>query len=492
MSGLHFDMIHDPFKLGILGLLIVLVINFIKAYHERSKVTPPSDSWLIFSSKSSYPQQLKHIPTLGPDGLLTSYITVYKHFLNAADLIQEGYRKYPNGVFKIPTINGWWVVLNSTNHLNDIRKATDEQFSNAEALDEILSTYYTVHPNLSKNPYHIDVIRFPLTRNIGAGFGEVHDELKAAFADKIPSTVDWVEFKAYNTMLDIIVRVANRFFVGLPLCRNPDYCDLNIKFTLNVGINSLIINIFPLYLHPIVGYIFSGRRSALKRMMKHLKPIIEARFRMREQYGNDWFDKPTFTSALFELAAHPEYVEPLRQEIERIVAREGWTKAGMGQMKLLDSFLKESARLNGLSSLGDTRKAVKDYTFSDGTFVPAGTWVNAAIWTISRDETYFPGGTEFRPFRFAELRDRDDGKENTKHQFTNPEEGMSAFGVGRHACPGRFFASTEIKALLAHVLLNYDVKLPDNSKQVPPLFKFSFTIGANRDAKVLFRKRRVD
>jgi len=122
-------------------------------------------------------------------------------------------------------------------------------------------------------------------------------------------------------MLDIIVRVANRFFVGLPLCtfvycssltfcniahrsplfifvilgRNPDYCDLNIKFTLNVGINSLIINIFPLYLHPIIGYIFSGRRSALRRMMKHLKPIVEARFRMREQYGNDWFDKPVGT-----------------------------------------------------------------------------------------------------------------------------------------------------------------------------------------------------
>jgi len=98
--------------------------------------------------------------------------------------------QYPNGVFKIPTINGWWVVLNSTNHLSDIRKPTDEQFSNAEALDEILSTYYTVHPNLSKNPYHIDVIRFPLTRNIGAGFGEVHDELQTAFADKIPSSSD--------------------------------------------------------------------------------------------------------------------------------------------------------------------------------------------------------------------------------------------------------------------------------------------------------------
>jgi len=58
----------------------------------------------------------------------------------------------------------------------------------------------------------------------------------------------------------------------------------------------------------------------------------------------------TFTSALYQLAAHPEYAEPLRKEVESVIEKEGWTKIAMVQMRLLDSFLKESARLNGTNA----------------------------------------------------------------------------------------------------------------------------------------------
>ncbi|KAK1499410.1 ent-kaurene oxidase [Colletotrichum cuscutae] len=36
-----------------------------------------------------------------------------------------------------------------------------------------------------------------------------------------------------------------------------------------------------------------------------------------------------------------------------------------------------------------------------------------------------------------------------------------AFGFGRHACPGRFFAATEIKMLIARLLLEYDIRMPE-------------------------------
>ena len=39
---------------------------------------------------------------------------------------------------------------------------------------------------------------------------------------------------------------------------------------------------------------------------------------------------------------------PLREEIEPIVATHGWTKAAMGKMWKLDSFLRESQRYNGI------------------------------------------------------------------------------------------------------------------------------------------------
>jgi len=35
------------------------------------------------------------------------------------------------------------------------------------------------------------------------------------------------------------------------------------------------------------------------------------------------------------------------------------------------------------------------------------------------------------------------------------------FGYGRHACPGRFFAANEIKLILARLLLDYDMSMPE-------------------------------
>jgi cytochrome P450 len=53
--------------------------------------------------------------------------------------------------------------------------------------------------------------------------------------------------------------------------------------------------------------------------------------------------------AFYYLAAFPEYMKPLREEIEEIIQREGWTKAGIDQMSKLDSFIKESQRLHPAS-----------------------------------------------------------------------------------------------------------------------------------------------
>ena len=38
-------------------------------------------------------------------------------------------------------------------------------------------------------------------------------------------------------------------------------------------------------------------------------------------------------------------------------------------------------------------------------------------------------------------------------------ESFLPFGHGRHSCPGRFFASQEMKLMLAHIVMNYDVKI---------------------------------
>jgi len=54
--------------------------------------------------------------------------------------------------------------------------------------------------------------------------------------------------------------------------------------------------------------------------------------------------------------------------------------------------------------------------------------------------------------------------------------------------PGRFFAANELKSMLAHIVVTYDVKLEDNTTR-PPSLRIGSMAAANPRAKVMFRNR---
>jgi cytochrome P450 len=56
-----------------------------------------------------------------------------------------------------------------------------------------------------------------------------------------------------------------------------------------------------------------------------------------------------YTHALYYLATYPEYAQPLRVEVEGAINDNGWTKHALMKMRKLDSFIKESLRLNPLA-----------------------------------------------------------------------------------------------------------------------------------------------
>lgn len=66
------------------------------------------------------------------------------------------------------------------------------------------------------------------------------------------------------------------------------------------------------------------------------------------------------TQILYNLATWPEYIEPLRAEIAGAVERRGWSKHALDEMTRLDSFVKETLRLNGTAAckLSDQRSAI--------------------------------------------------------------------------------------------------------------------------------------
>jgi len=153
-----------------------------------------------------------------------------------------------------------------------------------------------------------------------------------------------------------------------------------------------------------------------------------------------------------------------------------------------DSLFKESSRLDGIIWLTMDRKVVEPFTFSDGTRLAVGTTVCAAAGAIHTDESNYANSTKFEPFRFAKMREREN--DDPKHQFSTTSRDFLAFGHGRHACPGRFFASNELKAMLAYVLITYDMKFEaENDGMRPPNSWYTKSCTPNMTARVMFKAR---
>ncbi|KAG5715861.1 Ent-kaurene oxidase, partial [Termitomyces sp. T112] len=235
---------------------------------------------------------LSKIPTIGESGLLSSYIGAYKSLYNARDMIQEGYNKYRGAAFKIPDVSKWIVVVSGRQMVDELRKAPDDYINFREAAVEMIQTLYTMGPEVRYDNYHVEVVKSSLTRSLVERFPDVQNEIAAAFEEYIPATEDWTSVPALPTIMKIVSRSSNRLFVGLPLCRNADYRDLNIEFTIDVIRAARTINLYPNFLKPFAGRYLTNVESQIQRAMAHLRPIFEERLEKEAEYGRDWPGRP--------------------------------------------------------------------------------------------------------------------------------------------------------------------------------------------------------
>ena len=78
------------------------------------------------------------------------------------------------------------------------------------------------------------------------------------------------------------------------------------------------------------------------------------------------------------------------------------------------------------------RKALVDYTLSDGTFLPKGTVVQCNAVAVHHEAANYSNPTEFDGFRFANIRAVVEG-ESAKNQLVATSTEYITFGHGRHA-----------------------------------------------------------
>jgi hypothetical protein len=134
-----------------------------------------------------------------------------------------------------------------------------------------------------------------------------------------------------------------------------------------------------------------------------------------------------------------------------VITEEGWTKAGLDKMYKIDSFIRETQRVDGfflgsLDSLSSSTRItdiislpissgpsalLRPFTFSNGVTVPAGTLVAIPASATHTDERIYPNPDEFDGFRFAKLRESEgDTTMTSKYQSVSPSSEHLPFGLG--------------------------------------------------------------
>ncbi|KAG2005586.1 cytochrome P450 [Coprinopsis cinerea AmutBmut pab1-1] len=490
--------------------------------------------WVLFRIDE---RKVRHIPTVGPDGFISSYIAAWKFVFKGKDLVQEGYDKYKGTAFKIPTLmtpNRWLIVLTGSSMIEDVRKcSTERELSFMDALYEILQKNYVTTSLADKtweNTYNTGVIRGPMTRAFPSQMADLKDEVESCFREMVPRTKEWTPVQAQKTMVSTICRTTNRLFVGLPLCRDPEYCRIQESLTIHMFTVSSLLGLIPEFMRSFVGRILSKFPSNHAKVTKMVYPLFNERMEMDEKHGRKWEGRPndmiswlldavpeegsfktvedmtmriifanmgaihttsiTVTNALFDLAARPEYAAPLREEIEEAVEEMGWSKEAMDRLHKLDSFLKESTRLAGIVCFGMHRKARNDYTFSNGVVVPKGFRTAIASVATYLDPDVYEDPDTFDGFRFVKNKEGSNGDSARDYQgMVSLNPSYLIFGGGRPACPGRYLAVNEAKLVLAHVLLNYDIKLPNDRTTPPEPFWIGESRAMDPKAEILFRRR---
>ncbi|GAB1316846.1 hypothetical protein MFIFM68171_07056 [Madurella fahalii] len=450
------------------------------------------------------------------------------YLFKARELYLDGYRKFKDSIFRIVTSNKYTVIVVPPKFLAELRKLPDDVVSFDGAVEQTMHAKYTgLMTGQTMIPHTIKTSLTPALVRLNPS---IADEVQHSFHAELPPCDDWTEVNINQKLLRIVALVSGRVFIGPELSRSEEYLDAAINYTVELMQARRAIELVRPWLRPFKASRLPEVRKLGRRMAqadRFLRPIVAARRRMMDsekpddmlQWIMDAQDKfkqytteelariqlgisfaaihtttLTTTNAFYNLAAYPEYIPELREEIRSVLAEHGgvYTSSALQAMKKLDSFLKETMRFHPAGLASFSRKVNKGFTLSNGQAVPAGVIIEVPADAVAHDPDVFPEPGKFDPWRFYRLRQhaREEGEAEAaaQNQFVSVNPNVLTFGYGRHACPGRFFAANEIKMIVANTLLMYDIKLPEGVAERYPNIMFGPSSVPDPTKTLLFKR----
>ncbi|KAL8962324.1 MAG: hypothetical protein Q9193_001245 [Seirophora villosa] len=448
------------------------------------------------------------------------WISGFQYLRNGPEIILKSYK---NGMaFAVPTPETYYIHVSSEmlqpKHTMNGLDVKDITTANGSVHSRVLRVSLTSHLTELQLPM-LEKVRAIMAQEVGGG--------KTA-----PDS--WTKILCFQMAKNVIRTANSRVFFGETLSKEERFLTASLQYPDDLLKASEILRVLPAivartaapllmrkhrgsnvmveYLIPMIKDRLAKPQSLDKKPLDCVKWMIESNPR-KEPWSPEkivqavlglWFasvHQPAIMLiyAMEALCQHAEYVEPLREEIQQHLGK-GESALNFDEMPLLDSFLKEAARLYPSDSISVQRKALTPFTFSGGVEVKDEV-ACVPLRAMMRDPQNYAGGAAFDCYRFVE----GDGSKS-KSKFVDGDAKFPIWGLGRRIwydsrdpspaktnehlterySPGRYYSVHVMKVAVAHVLLHDDIKL--GQEHVSTFHWRSVTIPASTKTQ-LIRKR---
>ncbi|KAL4767118.1 cytochrome P450 [Aspergillus nidulans var. acristatus] len=431
-----------------------------------------------------------------------------------------------NMPYAIPTPEAYQVHFSSATHIKQLVQAPDTHLSlhavakdmfqpthtmDGLAVDDCMSVNGTIHQRALQAELrsHLPALTQPLSECIARTLAK---EVSQASGNPAAAGDGWRALQLFPLAKRLVVSANALIFFGPEVSSDPIFLNAALEYPEHMMQTAETLRLLP---------------SALTVLLDTLIPIIERRLLEHQSHPEQaearvprdciqffvnavkhkkqldkwhaqrivqvllgiWFasvHQPAMCLfyALDDLCLHPEYAVTLREKISQAM------QIDLTTLPLLDAFLKESARLHPTDSISVRRKALQPFTLSDGTSLAKGDVACIPLQPALQNPKIYADPLTFNPHRFLKDTMTSTHISSSRSRFTDVDVAFPIWGLGKHACPGRHYASLLLKLMLAHVLLRYETRLPDgNRKSEKRSFYWRSAIVPRSGAVLYFRER---
>ncbi|KAI3327515.1 cytochrome P450 [Ustulina deusta] len=436
-----------------------------------------------------------------------------QYLIRGPQIIDRAYVSAKGGSFKVTTPSNTHLMITSSELINEVMDAPTHILSLHAVAKELLQPKYTmrgfewqdqrgvegtgfVRALRSRLTSHLPLLQPKLDRLVNEILREELTKDESGAATRI---------NLFPMVKRMVVKINCFVFFGKNLSQNTEFTTAALEFPQTVILAAECLRITPNLLRPLVAALVTRRHRAARTLFKYLEPIVQRRLALRAR-TDEIKDKPvdcmqwlidtsprqqqwtaarmvgeiiaiwfssvhqlamTVTYAIEDICLHRDYADPLRQELREQKA----TKNGsidVEELPLLDSFLKESIRYNNADAISCRRKALQDYILQDGSRIGKGDWVCIPQRAMMQDPLRYSSPSTFDGFRFARANvslcqgnRTSDVPDEARSKLTEASIHWPIWGLGKTACPGRFYASLVLKLIVTQILEEWECDMPD-------------------------------